>query len=214
MFISIEGGDGTGKSTQAQMLKLRLEQAGRDVLALREPGGTPIGDELRRWLKGPGTSNPWAELFLFEAARAELVQEVIRPALERGTAVVIDRFADSSTAYQGHGRGLPLVQVEALNRTATGGLVPDLTVLLDMPPGAALARLAETGGGTGRVDPAAERRFEEEPMAFHDRVMNGFRQLAAREPGRWLVVDATLPEAQIADAIWERVRGLPGASAG
>ena len=213
-LISIEGGDGAGKSTQAARLKRRLERAGVDVVLLREPGGTPLGEELRRWLKGTEVSNPWAELFLFEAARAELVRVAIGPALERGSTVVVDRFADSSTAYQGYGRGLPVHEVQAANRMAAGGLTPDLTVLLDMPPDAALARLTESAGAGGRADPAAERRFEEEPVEFHERVADGFRQLAAAEPARWLVVDASLPREEIAGAVWARVSTLLGLGGG
>ncbi|MBM3956494.1 MAG: dTMP kinase [Gemmatimonadetes bacterium] len=207
-LISIEGGDGVGKSTQAALLKERLEGVGVEAVLLREPGGTPLGEELRRLLKGTGVSDAWAELFLFEAARAELVRQAIRPALERGAVVVVDRFADSSTAYQAYGRGLPASEIEAVNRLATGGLTPDLTVLLDMPPVAALGRVRATTDGAGkpgRADPASERRFEEEPVAFHERVAEGFRRLAAREPQRWLVVDATLPREEIAEAIWARV---------
>jgi len=212
-LISIEGGDGVGKSTQSSLLEERLERAGANVLLLREPGGTPLGEKLRQWLKGTAISNPWAELFLFEAARAELARQVICPALEAGTVVITDRFADSSTAYQGYGRGLPVWEVQTLNRMATGGLVPDLTVLLDMQPETALSRLgdpAEGSAGTGRVDPAAERRFEEEPAAFHERVADGFRRLAAAEPERWLIVDATLTQDEIAAAIWARVSALLG----
>ena len=208
LFVSFEGGEGVGKSTQAALLKQRLGGAGTEVVLLREPGGTPLGERLRRWLKGTGVANAWAELFLFEAARAELVHQVVRPALERGAVVIVDRFADSSTAYQGYGRGLPVHEIEAVNRMATGSLTPGLSVLLDMPPAAALSRLGDAAGGfgdRGRVDPAAERRFEEEPIAFHERVADGFRQLAAQEPERWLVVDASLPREEIAEAIWARV---------
>ena len=208
LFVSFEGGDGVGKSTQAALLKQRIEDGGAEVVLLREPGGTPLAEELRRWLKSTGVANPWAELFLFEAARAELVHQVVRPALERGAVVIVDRFADSSTAYQGYGRGLPVHEIQAVNRMATGGLTPDLSVLLDMPPAAALSRLADAAGGfgdSGRVDPAAERRFEEEPIAFHERIADGFRQLAAQDPERWLVVDASLPQEEIAGAIWARV---------
>jgi len=211
LFVSFEGGEGVGKSTQAALLRQRIEDAGLEVTLLREPGGTPLGEELRRWLKGTGLSNPWAELFLFEAARAELVNRVVRPALERGAVVIVDRFADSSTAYQGYGRGLPVHEVQALNRMATGCLTPDLSVLLDMAPEAALSRLRDPAGAFpdgGRVDPATERRFEEEPIAFHERVADGFRQLAAQEPERWLVVDASLPQEEIAETIWTRVSAM------
>ena len=205
LFITFEGGEGTGKSTQARLLVDRLSAQGRPVVGLREPGGTPLGDYLRGWLKSadrPLTAE--AELLLFVASRAELVRTVIVPALEAGTTVVLDRYADSTTAYQGHGRRLPLRMVRAANQLATEGLTPDLTVLLDAPPAAALGRVSVPAAGDDG------RRFEEADAGFHRRVRLGFRRLARRSPGRWLVLDALAPVETIHAWVWERVEGLLG----
>ncbi|MEX2599544.1 MAG: dTMP kinase [Dehalococcoidia bacterium] len=209
LFFTFEGGEGAGKSTQAAMLTQRMEQGGLNVLQLREPGGTPLGDYLREWLKSSRSPlTPEAELFLFVAARAELVRAVIQPALDAGTAVVLDRYADSTTVYQGMGRRLDRRIVAAANRMATGGLQPDLTVLLDLPPVEGLQRAAGRDG-----EGNDERRFEEADLGFHRRVRQGFLRLAKRSPERWLIVDATLPVETVAAQIWERARqALPAAS--
>ena len=203
LFISIEGGDGAGKSTQVALLCRRLEDAGRDVVSTREPGGTSLGDRLRDLVKGGADPTPRAELLMFEAARAELVERVITPALERGATVVTDRFADSSLAYQAYGRGLDLEAVRDLNSFATGGMMPDLTVLLDAPPDIGGSRASGRDGGAG-----SGRRFEEQPEEFHRRVRQGYLALAKAEPHRWLVVDATKPAERVADVIWQRVSQL------
>lgn len=193
-FVTFEGGEGTGKSTQAHMLVERLGLAGVRPVLLREPGGTPVGDVVRACLLDPEHlgMDPMAELFLYEASRRELAERVIRPALEHGKLVVCDRFADSSTAYQGYGRGIPVKDVLALNERATGGLVPDLTVLLDVDPVIGLERA--TGAGADRL--------EREDLAFHERVRAGFLALASTEPGRFAVLDASVPAAQVAAAVW------------
>jgi dTMP kinase len=201
LFISIEGPDGAGKTTHATKLVERLKAAGVPALYVREPGGTPAGEELRRILKAGGDITPRAELLMFEAARAEIVEKVIQPTLDRGEVVVADRFADSSLAYQAYGRGLPLEDVRMLNRFATGGLTPDLSILLDVPAGDAALRTAGRDGGA----PGPQRRFEQEPEAFHRRVAEGYRRLAEREPARWRVVDATRPVAVVAAAVWAQV---------
>ncbi|MEX0761149.1 MAG: dTMP kinase [Dehalococcoidia bacterium] len=208
-LISIEGGDGAGKSTQAAHLVRRLKEAGLAAMHVREPGGTPLGEELRRLVKGAANPTGRAELLLFEAARAELVDRVIRPALERGEVVVTDRFSDSSLAYQGYGRGLGLDAIRALNAFATGGIMPGLTILLDMPGGEASARIASRDGAAD----AAARRFENESLEFHRRVADGYRQLAASEPGRWVVVNADRPEEEVAADIWRHVSRVLGLSA-
>lgn len=203
LFVTFEGGEGAGKSTQAQLLTDRLIAEGRAAVRLHEPGGTPLGEHLRGWLKDPSREiTAEAELFLFEAARAELVRTVVRPAIEAGTAVVLDRYADSSTAYQGYGRKLSRGAVGAANVLATGGLQPDLTILLDAPPGELLRRAA------GRSDPASEQRFELADTAFHRRVRAGFLRLARRSPTRWLVLDAREPPDRVAELVWASVRGL------
>jgi dTMP kinase len=209
MFISFEGADGAGKSTQAARLIERLNAAGRQALYVREPGGTPVGEELRRILKSGGNIGPRTELLMFEAARAELVEKVIRPALEGGQVVVADRFADSSVAYQAYGRGLPVQEVQALNRAATGGLAPDLTLLLDLPYEAAAARSSgrdRTGQAPAGAPGQARRRFEDAPADFHRRVVEGYRAIARAEPKRWAVIDATKPEDDVAEEVWAHVR--------
>lgn len=204
LFITLEGGDGAGKTVQAKALAGRLREHGCNVVVTREPGGTPLGERLRGIVLGlSGESltelSPLSEAVLFVSARAELVASVIAPALERGDAVICDRFADSTRAYQGCGRGLDPDVIEQLNSVATDGLVPHLTVLLDLPVVEGLAR-ADAGD--------AADRFEREDVAFHTRVREGYLALAAREPERWLVVDANMPPDQVTGAIWERVRKL------
>jgi len=204
LFITFEGGEGTGKTTHVELLVGRLRAEGHDVVALREPGGTPLGDYLRDWLKATDVRlSPEAELLLFAAARAELVRQVVRPALESGRVVVLDRYADSTVVYQGYGRGLPMRDVRAANRIATGGLVPDLTFLLDGPIETTLRR------AKGRPD-AGDRRFEAEDASFHRRVQAGFRRLAKGDPERWTVVDTTSPAGVAHEAVWRRVLGALG----
>lgn len=208
LFLSIEGGDGAGKSTQAALLMTRLKAAGVDATLVHEPGGTAFGEEVRRLVKGAVSRSPMSELFLFEAARAELVQDVIRPALDAGRVVVTDRYADSSVAYQGYGRGLDLADVRALNHAATGGLVPDATILLDIAPERALARVDGSDGSAGRTDDPEQARFEQEPIEFHRRVAEGFRALASEEPERWFVVDASARPDGVAGKVWAIVSNL------
>jgi dTMP kinase len=208
LFLSIEGGDGAGKSTQAELLMTRLKATGVNALLVHEPGGTDFGEHVRRLVKGDVPRSPMSELFLFEAARAQLVQEVIRPALDSGQVVVTDRYADSSITYQGYGRGLDLADVRALNHVATGGLMPDATVLLDIPPDRALARVDGSDGSGGRSDDPEQARFEREPLEFHQRVAEGFRTLASEEPGRWFVVDASAQPDRVAEKVWAIVSNL------
>lgn len=210
-LISIEGGDGVGKTTQAGLLVERLRAAGLDARLVREPGGTPAGEEIRRIVKMDAQPKPLTEMLLFQAARAELVESVIRPQMERDAVVVTDRFTDSSLAYQGYGRGIDLDVIRDLNRIATGGLTPDLTILLDVPPSTALARLGDGslgGGGPGRNDPAGERGFEMLPPEFHERVAEGYRELAAAEPERWFVVDANRVPDVVAERVWAAISGI------
>jgi dTMP kinase len=205
LFITFEGGEGTGKTTQVQLLTERLQKSGETVLALREPGGTPLGDYLRTWLKSEDRPlTPEAELLLFAAARAELVRTIIKPALAAGTHVILDRYADSTTVYQGYARGLPMTQVRAANNIASGGLVPHLTFLLDASPDVALARAFE------RVDDGG-RRFEDEDLSFHRRVRSGFRRLAKRNPERWITINAAGNRDVVHETIWKGVQGLSAA---
>jgi len=182
VLITFEGGEGCGKSTQLKLLARRLELAGVPVRSLREPGGTAVGEAVRAILLDPDHSglDDTAEILLYEAARAQLVAEVIEPALEAGEVVLCDRFYDSTTAYQGHARGIPLAEVAALNTAATGGLEPDRTLVLDIDPALGIERATEHGAD----------RLEGEDLAFHARVRAGFLAIAAEEPERVRVIDA------------------------
>ncbi len=188
LFITFEGVEGCGKSTQASLLKDHLVSMGRDVVALREPGGTMLGEAVRSILVNSAQEpiDPWAELFMYEACRAQLVTRVIRPALlKEGTIVICDRFIDSTVAYQGYGRGLDIEDVSMMNLLATGGLVPDLTILLDVEAEAGLERaFARISSVTG----PREDRFEKEAVAFHRKVRQGYLALASINP-RFAVVD-------------------------
>jgi dTMP kinase len=204
-FIVFEGGEGAGKSTQVRLLAERLRTAGRDVVVTREPGATDVGARIRGLLldRDPAESGaiaPRAEALLYAADRAHHVATVVRPALERGAIVISDRYVDSSLAYQGAGRVLPVDEVSWLSGWATGGLRPDLVVLLDVDPTVGLARAA--GRGTG-VD-----RLESEALPFHERVRYAFLDLAAAEPGRYLVVDAGRPAESVAGLVADRVATL------
>ena len=205
LFITFEGGEGCGKSTHSRLLLKKLEQQNIPAVLTHEPGGTALGDELRRVLKRKQGSSisPQAELLLFAASRAQLVAEVIRPALEEGKVVICDRFTHSTLVYQGYGRGLDLTIVEKVNNMATGNLKPDLTIFLDISPEQGLARKH-----------SLRDRFELEDLPFHRRVREGYLKMAAAEPDRWLVIDAFLPKGKIAEIIWNRVsRLLPNLSA-
>jgi dTMP kinase len=183
LFITLEGGEGSGKSTQLDLLACRLTAAGMPLRVLREPGGTTVGELVRATLLDPGHTgmDPVAELLLYEASRAQLVAQVIEPALAAGEVVLCDRFYDSTTAYQGFARNLPLDVVRRLNAIATGGLAPDRTLVLDIDPALGIARATKQG-----VD-----RLEAESLAFHRRVREGFLAIAAEEPRRVRVVDAS-----------------------
>ena len=204
LFVTLEGGEGAGKSVQVSALARCLESSGRTVRYTREPGGTALGERLRDIALGLASDgegpelDPLSETLLFIAARAELVATVIAPALSRGEIVVCDRFADSTLAYQGFGRGIALDTIERLNEVATGGLQPRLTVLLDLPAADGLAR-AGVGGGD---------RFERETLDFHERVRAGYRTLAEREPERWLVIDASQPSETVTEQIWRRLEPM------
>jgi dTMP kinase len=199
-FITFEGVEGCGKSTQARRLYRRLRKLAVPVLLTHEPGITALGKRITRVLKWTRDVNisPMAELLLFNTSRIQHVTEVIRPALENGTVVICDRYADSSTAYQGYGRGLDLETVAAVNRVGTAGLVPDLTILLDMPAEAGIARIQGN-----KPD-----RFEGESLDFHRRIREGFLKLADKEPERWVVIDAQKDKEEIAEEIWDRVSKL------
>jgi dTMP kinase len=203
VFITFEGSEGCGKSTQAKRLAARLEQAGLQVLSTREPGGTPIGEKIRDLLQFAPESfamTAETELLLFEASRSQLVREIIRPALEQGSVVISDRFFDSTTVYQGVARKLEPDTVEKLNDFAVGGDRPDLTIVLDVDVATARARMLR------RVRPVqALDRMEQEPVEFYERVGEGYRDLARREPARVRLLDGARSPDEIEDEIWREV---------
>lgn len=200
MFITFEGIEGCGKSTQIALLAAALQQAGQRVLLTREPGGCPIANQIRSVLLDAANTAlvPMAELMLYAAARAQHLAEVIRPALSDGAIVLCDRFSDATRAYQSFGRGLDRQTIETLNDLACNGISPDLTLLLDCPVevglGRARQRIESTSG-------PREERFELESLAFHQRVRDGYLQLAAEEPDRFVIVDATGQPDQVARVI-------------
>jgi dTMP kinase len=227
LFITFEGGEGCGKSSQIKLLLKKFEQQNIPIIPTCEPGGTFLGQLLRQWIASSGGSfpipeknglqlslieepigikaevfepdavlhstTPRAELLAFLIARAQLVDEVIRPNLDKGNVVLCDRFADSTVAYQGYGRGLDLSLIKAANRIATDRLKPNLTVLLDLDPEQGLRRKW------------SHDQFEGVQLDFHRRVREGYLKMAAAEPDRWLVIDASLPKAKIAEIIWDKV---------
>jgi dTMP kinase len=204
MFITIEGPDGGGKTTQVRLLYDALKAAGVDVLLTREPGGTSIGDQIRTVLHDVDNKemNPAAEILLYSASRAQLVAQVIRPALASDRVVLCDRYADSTMAYQGYGRQLDLDALRTITHFATGGLTPDLTLLLDLPVEAGLAR-RRTGGDEWN-------RMDQQTLEFHRRTRDGYLQLAAAEPERWVRIDADAPEERVAGEVWKVVRRALG----
>jgi dTMP kinase len=211
VFITLEGGEGSGKSTQAHAIAERVKEAGSRVILTREPGGTPFGEVARSIVlrhsiaegSEPFRLDDTAELLIFAAARAQHVDELIRPSLARGFVVICDRFIDSTVAYQGYGRGMSLERIAQSIELATNGLAPDLTVLLDLPVEGGLARRYGDLGHTRSAD-----LFEREAQEFHQRVRDGFLSLAAAEPTRFLVLDATQPPEAITAGVWERVEPL------
>ena len=200
LFITFEGGEGSGKSVQVKALYRRLSKLAIPAVLTHEPGVTALGRKVARWLKWGHEIDisPISELLLFNVSRAQLVTEVIRPSLESGKVVISDRYADSTTAYQSYGRGLDLSMVRAVNSAATQGLKPDLTVLLDIPVEVGLARKRDK----------KQDRFEQEDIDFHRRVREGYLKMVAAEPERWLVINATLPREKIAEIIWQKVSQL------
>lgn len=201
MFVTFEGLDGSGKTTQARLFVERLTREGRDVVATREPGGTPLGERVRQVLLHGEEVSPWAEAALFAAARAELVERVVRPALARGADVVCDRYLDSSLAYQGIARGLGVERVLQLNLEVVGGLLPDRTFVLLVDPA-----VAATRGRRGRD------RIEREGAEFHQALDRAYRELAALFPERIVALDGAAASAEVAARVWEGCpRPRPGA---
>ena len=195
MFVTFEGLDGSGKSTQAELLRVRLQADGVEVVSTREPGGTELGEGVRNLVLHGGDVGPWAEALLYVAARAQLVDDVIRPALERGAAVICDRYVDSSVAYQGIGRQLGLDRILDLNLAAVSGLLPDRTFLLELDPDEVASRIQR------HYD-----RLEREGDDFRRRAADGYRRLAARFPERIVVLDAARPANDIAEEVYGALR--------
>lgn len=202
LFVVLEGGDGAGKSTQAAWLASHLQEHGREVVRTREPGGTPIGEKLRSLVldHGHGEVDARTEALMFAAARAAHVEQLILPALARGATIICDRYVDSSVAYQGVGRGLGTEEVLTLNRWATAGLRPDLTILLDVDPQAGRDR--RTQGD------AAEDRLESEPDDFHARIRQAFLDRAGNDDGAYMVLDASLSVEELSQRIIDAVAAV------
>jgi dTMP kinase len=193
-FIVFEGGEGSGKTTQARALSNRLRRLGFHIVLTHEPGGTLLGNKLRRWVKwGKGVTTQ-TELFLFLSCRSQLLTKVIRPALEKGHIVICDRYDASTFAYQGYGRGMALDFLKMVNSFVTDGLSPDLVVLLDISAEEGLKRKKM------KLDV-----FEREDFLFHQKVRDGYLKMAAADPEHWMVVDASIPQEKIREIIWERV---------
>lgn len=202
-FITFEGPEGAGKSTQAARLRAFLLEKGVEVVSAREPGGTKVGEAIRGVLQYNEAGEPpvpEAEVLLFEASRAQLVRQVFLPALERGAWVVSDRFYDSTSAYQGYGRGFGVATLGEINRFATAGRVPDMTFLLDLDVAEGMRRVAS------RAEKVRYDRIEAEELAFHEKVRTGYLELAKAEPGRFRVIDASRGE----DAVAEEIRRIVG----
>ena len=191
LFITFEGTDGTGKTTQIQRLSAELRQAGYDICLTREPGGTPISEQIRGILLNPDHSEMAAttELLLYAASRAQHVSEVIKPALEAGKIVISSRFADAMVVYQGYGRGLDLERINRLNRIATDGVTPNVTLVLDLPVEIGLQRVQKSRGGLDRL--------EREKIEFHQRLRDGYRALAQQETQRLKIIDAQASPEQV-----------------
>jgi dTMP kinase len=196
-FITFEGSEGSGKSTQVQRLAARLERSGVQYLVTREPGGTPIGETIRELLQFASHNSgmtPETELLLFEASRSQLVREIIKPALERGLCVIADRFFDSTIAYQGAARQLVRETVERLNAFAVGDCIPDVTFILDIDATSARSRMQE---------PRRQDRMEQEPEEFYERVREAYRELAAHEPKRIVLINGTQGAGDLENEIWQ-----------
>jgi len=199
-FITFEGIDGSGKSTQIYLLAEYLQTLGQRIVLTREPGGTHISDQVRKILLNPDNTNldAMAELFLYAASRTQHVRDVISPSLDAGHTVLCDRFSDATLAYQGYGRGLDLEMIRTIDRFVTGQMRPNITILLDIDPSAGLGRAHGRNSSRGLE---TEARFENEKLAFHERVRRGYLQLAGQEPDRIRIIDASLPPESVQLAI-------------
>ncbi len=197
LFITFEGGEGSGKSFQSNVLHKLLTRDEIPSILTREPGGTPLGEDITKCLKWQTSPiSPMAELLMFNASRSYLVETVINPALAEGKIVICDRFTDSTIVYQGYGRQIDMKTIEQVNELATGGLKPDLTILMDILPGI----------GLGRKRGQKRDRFEKESLSFHNQIRKGYKELAEKDPERWIIIDAGKNKEEIAREIWQKVR--------
>ena len=205
-FITFEGGEGCGKSTQLRLLADRLRAAGKEVLLTREPGGTALAEKIRSLVREESDDPPnsRAETLLFIASRAQVVENVIRPALASGTWVLCDRFADSTFAYQGYGRGLDLEELKRINSFATGGLEPDMTILLNVSPEVSAKRMRAREAATN----TDADRMEKAGDGFHTRLRQGFLELAAAEPERFAVIQADGSVEEVEEAVWNSIQPM------
>ena len=206
-LISIEGADGTGKTTQSLALVNNLKKYKKDAILAREPGGTNIGEILRNILKNEKNIEPISELLLFQAARTELIEKVIFPALNSNKIVVVDRYKDSTLAYQGFGRGIDMELISLLNNITTKNLEPDLTILLDMPVKEAIFRTRQRQSEEKKHQQNIATNFEDENIDFHKRVSEGFKTLA-KKSDKWIIVNGGLDITQISQIIWEEVEKI------
>ena len=208
LFIAFEGGEGAGKSTQAGMLHETLQERGYNTALLREPGSTELGDYLRQYLISGRPVSPMAELLLFEAARAQLMTDRVEPLLADGAVIIADRFAGSTVAYQGYGRGIELDRIKWLNNFATGQRYPNLTILLDVDPLVGLERANSRLLQLALPFGDAPDRFEDEDMAFHDNVRRGFLKQCEASPSSWLLCDGSRTIHDVAAVVWSAVCSL------
>ncbi len=213
LLITFEGGEGVGKSTQATILFHQLEKYGIDCIKTQEPGGSVLGNNIRKWVKSSSNISPLSETLLFEAARSQIITEIISPALNQNKVVIVDRFTDSTISYQGFGHGLDIEIINQLNKIATKNITPNLTILLDIEPEIALSRVSNqtnlfTGGDTNkRIDSENQRKFEQKPLEFHKKVREGYLSLSKNDT-RWCLINAQQKSDVIAKLILDKTREL------
>tara|TARA_Y100000748_G_C15463176_1_gene475778 strand:+ start:526 stop:1287 length:762 start_codon:yes stop_codon:yes gene_type:complete len=214
LLITFEGGEGVGKSTQANNLYQQLEKYGVDSIITQEPGGSLLGNSIRKWIKSSGNISPLSETLLFEAARSQIMTEIIMPALKQNKVVIVDRFIDSTISYQGFGHGLDIEVINKLNKIATKNITPDLTILLDIDPEIALSRVSnqtdlftEEKNIKKRVDSENQRRFEQSPLEFHKKVREGYLSTSKNEK-RWYVINANQKSDDISKLILDITKKL------
>ena len=218
LLITLEGGEGSGKSTQCKRLINKLVSEGVNSILVHEPGNTPMGEQVRKWVKSKSIKNPIAETYLFCAARAELCKSVIEPALDKGITVIVDRFIHSTIAYQGYGKGVPIEIIEQLNKITINDLSPDLTILLDIDPDLSTKRINKNINielssindkkRKSKRENFEGNKYENMSMNFHKKVREGYLQLANEKRSLWSIVGAHQSESRVADSIWKRVKRL------